>query len=114
MAYLANALAKLRKVKAAEQQYRRLLKLWPNNSLSYWTYGDFLAYETQGGSTAEWYLRKATEIEPKNQWANYHFGKHLLYMDRKDEAKIFLTKAARAGDSRARELLQQLKGNASD
>jgi len=113
MAYLANALSKLRKLKAAEEQYRRLLELWPNNSLSYWTYGDFLAYETKGSSTALWYLRKATEIEPKNQWANYHFGKHLLYCDQKDEAKRFLTKAARSGHSKARELLQELKGNKS-
>lgn len=113
MAFLANELWKLRRLKAAEDQHRRLIKLWPNNSISYWSYGDFLAYETRGGSTAEWYFRKAIEIEPENQWANYHFGKHLFYQDRKEEAKRLLEKAARSGLSKARELLEQLEGKAS-
>ena len=113
MAYLANALWELRKLKAAEEQYRRLIELWPNASLPYWCYGDFLACERNDSSTAERYLRKAFEIEPKNQWANYFLGKHLLYWDREDEAKRFLTNAARLGHARARELLQQLKDPAS-
>ena len=113
MAYLANALWKLRKLKAAEVQFRRLIELWPNAPLPYWSYGDFLACERNYSSTAEWYLRKAVEIEPKGEFANYFLGKHLLYWDREDEAKRFLTKAARLGHSKASELLQQLKGNAN-
>lgn len=107
-AYLANALWKLRKLNAAEDQFRTLLELWPANAMPYWLYGDFLACEGNDSSTAEWYLRKAVEIEPKNQWANYHFGKHLLYWDRDEEAKRFLTKAAHLGHTKARELLAQL------
>lgn len=113
MAHLANALWTLRKLKAAEEQYRRLIELWPNDSLPYWCYGDFLACERNDSSTAEWYLQKAFEIEPQNQWANYYLGKHLLYWDREDEAKRFLTNAARLGHAKARELLQQLKDDAS-
>ena len=112
-AFLANALCSLRKLKAAEDQYRRLLELWPTNSLPYWSYGDFLAHERNNTSTAEWYLRKAIEIEPKGEITNYYLGKHLLYWDRKDEAKRFLTNAARLGHAKARELLQQLKDDAS-
>lgn len=112
-AYLANALATLRKLKAAEEQHRRLLELWPNHSLSYWTYGSFLASERKDSSTAEWYLRKAVEIEPKDEIANYYLGKYLLYWDQKEEAERFLRNAARSGYAKARELLQQLKGNAS-
>ena len=108
MAYLANALWRLRKLKAAEDQYRRLLVLWPANSMPYWLYGDFLAYERTDRATAEWHLRRAVEIEPTDQWANYSMGKHLLYWDRKDMAKRFLTKAARLGHSNARKLLRQL------
>ena len=107
-AYLANAFWRLRKLKAAEDQLRTLLELWPADSMPYWLYGDFLACARNDGSTAEWYLRKAIEIEPKNQWANYHFGKHLLYWDRKEEAKRFLMKAAHLGHAKARELLAQL------
>lgn len=117
-AHLANALWKLRRLKAAEEQYRKLLELWPNNALSYWCYGDFLACERNDFSTAEWYLRKAVEIEPKNEIAMYFLGKHLQYMDRKEmdrkeEAKKLLTDAARKGHTSARELLQQLKSTAS-
>ena len=114
MAYLANALWKLRKLKPAEEQLRRLLELWPTNAMPYWLYGDFLACERTDSSTAEWHLRRAVEIEPTNQWANYYVGKHLFYWEREDEAKRFLTKAARLGHAKAGELLQQLEGNASD
>ena len=108
-AYLANALWTLRRLKAAEEQCRRLLELWPNDPMSYWLYGDLLACERDDSSTAEWYLRKAVELEPKNEFANYHLGKHLLYWDRKEEARRFLTDAARLGDARARALLQQIE-----
>jgi tetratricopeptide (TPR) repeat protein len=105
-AYLANALWTLRKLKAAEEQYRKLLELWPNDPMSYWLYGDFLACERDESTTAESYLRKAVELEPRNEFANYYMGKHLLYWDRKEEAERFLRYAARLGHPRARELLQ--------
>ncbi len=105
-AYLANALWTLRKLKAADEQYRMLLKLWPDDSLPYWSYGGFLAYESRDRSTAERYLRKAIEIDPRSELTNYHLGKHLLYWGRKAEAKRFLTKAAQLGHLQARELLQ--------
>ena len=111
--YLANAQWKLRKLKAAEEEYRRSIELWPNDSLPYWCYGDFLACERNDNSTAESYLRKAVEIEPKGEVANYYLGKNLLLWDRRKEAKRFLTTAARLGHAKARELLQQLKGDAS-
>jgi tetratricopeptide (TPR) repeat protein len=106
VAYLANALWALRKLKAADEHYRRLIQLWPDGSLPYWCYGGFLAYEGKDSSTAERYLRKAIEIEPRSELANYHLGKHLLYWDRKAEAKRFLRKAAQLGYSQAHELLQ--------
>ena len=112
-AYLANALWKLRKLKAAEEQYRRLIDLWPTHALPYWCYGDFFAYERNDSSTAESYLRKAVEIDPKGQFTNYYLGKHLLYWNREDEAKRFLQNAARLGHAKARALLQQLKDTAS-
>ena len=111
--YLANALRTLRKLKAAEEQYRKLIELWPNDSLPYWSYGDFLASERKDSSTAERYLREAVEIEPNSAITNYYLGKYLLRWDRKEDAKRFLAKAARLGHSKARELLQQLKGNVS-
>ena len=109
IAYLANALWKLRKLKAADEQYRRLLELWPNEAMPNWCYGDFLAANGKDSSTAEGYLRKAVEIEPRNQWANYYLGKHLFCWDRNEDARSFLTTAARLGHSKARELLQQLQ-----
>jgi tetratricopeptide (TPR) repeat protein len=109
IAYLAATLNKLRKLKAADEQYRRLLELWPNHPMSNWLYGDFLASYGKNSSTAERYLRKAVEIAPRNEWANYFLGKYLLYSDRNEEAKIFLTKAARQGHSKARELLRQMR-----
>jgi len=112
-AYLANAFSKIRKIKAAEVQYRKLIELWPNNSLPYWCYGDFLACERNDISTAEWYLRKAVEIEPKGELSNYYLGKHLFYWGREAEAKRCLTTASRLGHARARELLQELEKHTS-
>jgi protein O-GlcNAc transferase len=108
-AYLANALSQVRKLKAADEQYRRLLEQWPDNALPYWCYGDFLARESKDSSTAEGYLRKAVEMEPGNETANYYLGKHLLYWDRKAEGRKFLTKAARLGHSKASELLRSIE-----
>ena len=109
IAYLANALWKLRKLKAADEQYRRLLELWPNEAMPNWCYGDFLASNRKDSSTAERYLRKAVEIEPRNQWANYYLGKHLFCWDRDEDARNFLTTATRLGHSKARELLHQIE-----
>ena len=106
MAYLADALSRLRKLKAADEQYRRLLELWPNESLPYLCYGDFLASNKLDRSTAEWYLRKAVEMGPRDQWNNYFLGKHLIYWDQNDEARRFLTKAARRGHLKASELIR--------
>ena len=108
-AYLANGLWSLRRLKAAEEQYRKLMELWPDGSLAYWCYGDFLAYESKDISTAESYLRKAIEIDPKDELNNYHLGKHLLYWGRTDEAKKYLKIAARLGHSKAQERLQEIE-----
>ena len=105
IACLANAFWRLRKLKAADEQYRRLLELWPDDAMSYWCYGGFLASEGDDDATAEQYLRKAVEIDPENAESNFYLGKHLLYWDREQEAKKFLRKAARLGHLRARELL---------
>jgi protein O-mannosyl-transferase len=108
MAYLAYALWRLRRLKEADEQYRRLIELWPNEALPYWCYGDFLASERKNRSTAEWYLRKAVEIEP-NQSANYFLGKHLVRWDQQKEAKKFLTKSSRQGHVKAREWLRWIR-----
>jgi tetratricopeptide (TPR) repeat protein len=110
-AYLAFSLWTLRRLKAAEDEYRKLLELWPNEGLAYWCYGDFLACEKNDSSTAEWYLRKGVEIEPEGQFTNYYLGKHLFHWNRDEEAKIFLTKAARLGHAKSREMLQVLTGD---
>lgn len=107
-AYLANALWTLRKLKAAEEQHRKLIELWPDDPLSYWSYGTFLAYESNDRSTAERYLRKATELDPKGESSNYYLGKHLLDWGREAEGKSFLKKAARLGHTQAKERLRSL------
>jgi Tfp pilus assembly protein PilF len=86
------------------------MELWPHNSLPYWCYGDFLAYESEDISTAEGYLREAIQIDPKDELNNYHLGKHLVQWGRPDEAKKYLRKAARLGHSKARERLRDLEG----
>ena len=112
-AYLTNGLERLRRLKAAEDQYLKLLEIWPNHSLPYWSYGEFLASERRDFSNAEWYFRKAVDIDPKEAIPNYYLGKYLFYCGPEEEAKKFLAKAARLGDARARELLTQLKGTTS-
>jgi tetratricopeptide (TPR) repeat protein len=109
-AYLANGLWTLGRLKAAEEQYRKLMELWPDRSLPYWCYGGFLAYEQEDTSIAEKHLRRAVEIEPKSELTNYHLGKHLQMWGRTKEAKRFLRKAARLGHSKAQERLRDLEG----
>jgi tetratricopeptide (TPR) repeat protein len=108
-AYLANGLWALRRLKAAEEHYRKLLELWPDNALSHWCYGDFLAYQGTDISLAEKYLRRAVEIEPECELANYHLGKHLQMWGRTKEARIFLRRAARLGHDKAKEQLRELE-----
>ena len=108
-AYLANGLWTLKRLNAAEDQYRKLLELWPDNSLPYWCYGDFLAYERTDIPTAEKYLRRALEIEPKSELTNYYLGKHLQMWGRTKEAKRLLRRAARLGHSEAKERLRELE-----
>ena len=87
---------------------RKVIELWPNNSLSYTCYGDFLAYVGKDISTAEWYLRKAIEIDPSDAMTNYNLGNRLAIWGRDKEAKRFLKKAARQGHFRAQERLREL------
>jgi tetratricopeptide (TPR) repeat protein len=82
-AYLEVALWKLRRLKAADEQYRRLIEIWPDDYLPYCFYGDFLAYEGKDWLVAESYLRKAFEMDPKSELTNYHLGRHLFYWGRK-------------------------------
>jgi tetratricopeptide (TPR) repeat protein len=113
-AYLANALVQLKEPEAAEEQYQKLVELWPNEGLSYWCYGDFLASEGNDDATAEWYLRKGVEVEPDSEFTNYYLGKHLFHWDRDEEAKRFLARAARLGHAKAREMLQYLEDCSSE
>jgi len=89
------------------------MDVWPERSLPYWCYGNFLAYEDKDISTAESHLRKAIEIDPKDEICNYNLGKHLLYWGRTDEAKKYLRHAARKGHSKAQERLQEMARNAN-
>jgi len=107
--YLAIAFWRLRKLKDADEQYRRVIDLWPESFLSYTCYGDFLAYVGKDNSTAEWYLRKAIEMDPMDEMTNYHLGNHLASWGREQEAKPFLRKAARQGHSRAQERLRDIE-----
>ena len=84
------------------------MELWPDNSLPYWCYGAFLAYESDDTATAEKYLRRAVEIEPKSKLTNYHLGKHLQMWGRLGEAKRYLRKAARMGHPKAQERLREI------
>ena len=95
--YLANALWRLGRRKAADEQYRKVIELWPHYSLSYWCYGGFLADLGKDISLVESYLRKAVELDPQDEVANYWLGKSLLKWNRKHEAKKYLKKAMRLG-----------------
>jgi len=107
--YLAIAFWRLRKLKDADEQYRKVMELWPDSSLSYTCYGDFLAYVGKDNLAAEWYLRKAFEMDPRDRMTNYHLGNHLAYWGREQETKPFLRKAARQGHSRAQERLRDIE-----
>jgi tetratricopeptide (TPR) repeat protein len=65
-AYLANGLWALRKLKAAKEQYLRLIEHWPDSPLPYRWYGDFLAQESKDRGKAEPYFQLASEIARAN------------------------------------------------
>jgi superkiller protein 3 len=105
--YLANALWQHKKYKAANEQYRKAIEIWPDSAVVYWCYGSFLAYEGESNAMAEEYLRRAVELDPKDGAANYNLGKHLLNWNRRREAVRYLRKAAKQGHDRARVLLER-------
>jgi tetratricopeptide (TPR) repeat protein len=107
--YLAIALWKRRRLKAADEQYRRFIEIWPDDYLPYCFYGDFLAYEGKDRLVAERYLRKAIEMDPQSELTNYHLGKHLCYWGKKEEGVRLLRKAARLGHPRAHEQLAAIE-----
>jgi tetratricopeptide (TPR) repeat protein len=107
--YLANALLGQRKLKAAEEQYRKVIELLPDESLSYWIYGSFLADQGINDTLAEEYLRKAVELDSTDSVANYYLGKHLHYWDRDTEAIKFLKKALKQGEERAAKILRKIE-----
>ncbi len=99
--YLANTLWHQRKLTAADEQYRKVIEIWPEFSLSYWCYGGFLADEQRDLLLAETYLRKAVALEPHDEQSNYWLGKYLLRWNKHNEAKLYLKKAARLGHQKA-------------
>src|SRR5262245_61030272 len=107
--YLANCLWQLDKLKAANEQYLKVIELWPDYSLSYWTYGDFLSSTSKNAELGEKYLRRAIELDSKDTRANYYLGDHLLRQEKIIEAKSFLKRAARNGHERAKRLLEDYK-----
>jgi tetratricopeptide (TPR) repeat protein len=107
--YLANALWGQKKLKAADEQYRKVMEIWPDDSLPYWCYGSFLADRGINDMLAEEYLRKAVKLDPKNSVANYFLGKHLHYWDRNTEAIKFLKKALRQGHEGATKILREIE-----
>jgi tetratricopeptide (TPR) repeat protein len=107
--YLANALWGFRKLKAAGEQYRKVIELWSDYSLSYWCYGGFLAWEGINDTLAEEYLRKAIELDPRDEAANYNLGKHLHDGGRNNEAIKFLRKAAKQGHEKAAKILRTIE-----
>ena len=96
-----------RKLKAADEQYRKLIEIWPSSSHSYWCYGSFLADEGKDKSLAESHLRKAVEIE-SDDLSNYYLGKYLASWNREREAEKYLKKAMRLGHERAAALVTEL------
>lgn len=109
--YLANAFWTHGKIQKAYEQYKELIKIWPEDSMPYWTTGDFLACEDINQIEAEYYLRKALELDPECDAAHYHFGKALLKWNRVMEAKNELEMAAQLGNKAAKKLLNSLAKN---
>lgn len=106
--YLANVLWSQRKIRKAHEQYKELIKIWPDDSLSHWTIGDFLACEDINRDNAEYHLKKAIELDPENAVAHYHLGKALLKWERNSGAKIELEKASKLGHEKAIQLLSEI------
>jgi tetratricopeptide (TPR) repeat protein len=106
--YLANAYWGLRKYKAADEQYRTVIELWPQDSIPYWCYGSFLAYEGKDKILAEKYLRHAVQLDPKDAEANYNLGKHLYYWNNNHEAIKYLKKAVKLGEEKALKVLRKI------
>jgi tetratricopeptide (TPR) repeat protein len=108
-AWLANALWGLKKIKDAHKLYRKLVELWPYETLSHWCYGGFLAHEGIDDSLAEQHLRKAVKLAPNDEIANYYLGKELYYWDRDSEAIKYLNKAAKKGHRKAIKILGEIE-----
>jgi len=77
---------------AADAEFRRALKLDPNNALMQATYAEFLAVLHRWD---EWEprIRRALELDPNNAFFQALYGMQLLFRRRYDDAMVELRKA---------------------
>lgn len=103
--YLAFLFEKQKRIRKANEQYKELLKIWPDRSISNWAYGSFLAQGGGNQKQAEYYLRKAVGIDPEDSVALYFLGKALMSWKRYSEANQYLLEAANRGHEFAQEII---------
>ncbi len=104
--YLAFIFERQRRIRNANEQYKKLLNIWPDNSISHWAYGDFLA-RSGNQKQAEYYLKRAVEIDPEDSEAYYFLGKALMIWKRYPEAYNYLTEADKKGHNLAQTILSE-------
>ena len=92
----------------AGEEYRDIVRRWPDVSEAHWGYGTYLV--SQGDQRrGEEHLRKAVDLDPKDGPSLFYLGKYLVRSDRRSEGLACLRRAARRKHAQSRAFLDRLK-----
>jgi tetratricopeptide (TPR) repeat protein len=106
--YFANLLWALKEFDAAEEQYKAAIKLWPDSSLAYCWYGDFIASAREDLARARVYLKRAVRLGPQDDESLYSLGLNLLNSGKIKDGEKYLRKSAALGNQNAHKLLKKI------
>lgn len=111
LVYSANLWWRLRDDEA-EKQYQTALRLWPDEAVTNFTYGDFLSVTERDLERADQLLHHAVKLDAHMAGAQYSLGKHLWRQYRDEEARAAFSAAAQIGHQRAQQRLDEMNTEA--
>lgn len=98
----------LKKLKDAEILFRLTIEQLPPDSRANWCFAYFLANDLKDAVEADFYFRKAIQLDPQSGAAYYYYGQFLINEGREEKGMENLEKAVGLGFEKATSALQDL------
>ncbi|MEZ4222605.1 MAG: tetratricopeptide repeat protein [Polyangiaceae bacterium] len=107
--YLGIALWEVRRLRDARVQFEAACRIWPDDASALSLHGDFLSDAFGARGQAEQLLRRAVVLDPDDGDCRYRLGKHLVRMERYQEARRELERAHALGNVYALAVLDDVE-----